>query len=122
MIKNISIAVILLFTCLVSVAQATAINSSRSNIKHGVVATYSNTGGLELTFDTAKMSAADKAAFETGHFIPEVDITLTAAECKAIGVPPNKVLIIKKGRWEISKVQDKDTCKPGFAIKENGVK
>ncbi|MBK9247458.1 MAG: hypothetical protein IPM69_04930 [Ignavibacteria bacterium] len=119
--KSIFIAVILLVTSIFSIAQGAAINTSRSNVRNPS-ASYTTTGGLVLTFDSSKMTDADKLALKSGVFIVEADITLTADECKAIGVPPNKVLSIKKGRYEISKINGIDTCKPGFAIKDNGVK
>ena len=120
--KYLCILVLLFFTGIAAIAQTAIISTSRDNIKRGVTASYTAADGLVFTFDQKLMDESDKKALATGFFVVKEEFTLTRAECKALKVPNNRLITIKKGRWLITKVKGFDSCKPGFAINDNGTK
>lgn len=93
-------------TCfaLTSFSQTASINTSRSNIKQGIAASYSTSGGLYLTLSDSGTDVADKKAIASGFFVVDRDLILTDTECKAINAP--KGTRIKKGKWVIKKQGD----------------
>ena len=97
--KIICILISVLTIGAISFAQSTTINSSQSNIQQGVIAKYSSSGVIHITFNKTDMTASSKKALADGTFIVVKDITLTDIECLAINAPPGST--IPEGKYKI---------------------
>jgi hypothetical protein len=115
--KYLCILALLFFTGIAALAQTNIVNTSRSNIKHGVMASYTAADGLVLSFNQNLMDAASKQAFAAGKFIVKEVIILTSAECQALNIQSG---IITPGSGSITKVNGKATIKPGYTLKIGG--
>jgi hypothetical protein len=119
--KYLCILVLLFCTGVAAIGQA-SISLTHSNIKHGVMATYTVAGGLVLCFNQNLMDIADKKAYASGKCIVYEKITLTGVECLALHISSG---YITKGKGSINKgigggACQSGTCETGYYIKIGG--
>ncbi len=92
------------------IAHSVTINTTRSNIRHGMDATWSaaDSNKVKIVFTQSSFDAADKKSYASGHFMLEVDFQFTKQMCTEMKAPEG--LTMKAGTYTISHVGNSDVC------------